>query len=89
MPLDICVILFILVQKIWGQEMAFLSQAGKTFRLIALASVVKAEMRRGCGSRSRRYFVARTLIYLILKDHIVQKEILKYLKHYLKFMKYS
>lgn len=35
--LDICVILFILVQKSWGQEMVFLSQAGKTFRFIALA----------------------------------------------------
>jgi len=53
-------------------------------------SVVKAEiaarpphklMRCGSGVRSGRYFVARTLIYLILKYHIVQKEILKYLKH--------
>jgi hypothetical protein len=58
-----------------------------------LVSVVKAEMRRGAATPkidvAGTTSVARTLIYLILKYYTVEKEILKYLKHYSKFMKYS
>jgi len=60
------------------------------FSHITAISVVKAEMRRGAATPkidavrgAGAISLTRTLIYLILK------KILKFLKHYSKFMKYS